>query len=373
MTIETLISHDYAYIFTDLRNNSVLGELPLQGVSYENALSSVGSCGGKIRLNEDTRKLNVKSMTTPGQVGLYILRDGNPVWGGIVWKRTYDGDNRELTLACKTFESYYYHRFQRFTRFFGGVDQLDIARWLVSTSNNSSSTLGITVSTNMSGRIRDRTMFDYEFKTVGQELEQLSNLIDGFDWNVEVTKDANGVMLRKLVFSYPFAGAPRENTQLTFEYPGAITSFNLSEDAENSGNSVWAIGAGEGTEQVTANSQDPGQIRNGWPLIETSRSYKSVLSPITLQDHVNKDISRLRTPVTVFEVKVNPNKNPVLGQYRLGDWARFIIEDPFLTPAFDSYARITGINVSVDGSSGLEEVSLVLGGDEVRTEEDETY
>jgi len=132
---------------------------------------------------------------------------------------------------------------------------------------------------------------------------------------------------------------------------------------------LWALGIGEGTESVNAVSDDEDQLSAGWPMLELTKSYKSVVSPTTLRQHSDADLERLRTPVTVFEIEVNPDIDPTYGTYDLGDWARFRIEDLFLDPAFDKFARITEIHVTVDDSTGLETISLTLGGNEVSTEE----
>ncbi len=68
---------------------------------------------------------------------------------------------------------------------------------------------------------------------------------------------------------------------------------------------------------------------------------------------------------------VNAQAEPALGSYTVGDWARFRLEDEFITPAIDQYARITGITVTVDDSTGLESVKIVLGGEEVSSDEEE--
>lgn len=366
---EELESHIYTYLFTDLRTNRVLAELPLQNVNYENKLSDIGDASASLKINAETSRLGVRSATMPGKTGLYILRDGQPVWGGIVWKRTYNKNSRTVNFACKTFESYFEHRFNDKTKYWANEDQLEIARWLVE-NNGSAQALLIDVSDAVSTRFRERAMFYYEFKTTGNELFDLSNLIDGFDLNVVLFTDTDGSIGRKLEFWYPYAGVAKQNTTLLFDYPGVIKDFTITEDAEGGANQVYAIGAGEGTEQVVTLSQDSDEINAGWPLLQTSRAYKSVVKPSTLQQHSDADLARLNIPVTVLEVDVQPNQDPVLGSYGLGDWARVRIEDDYLTPSVDMYARITSIKVGVDTSTGIESVSLVMGGNEMRVEDE---
>lgn len=304
MTIETfafnegfqeLESHIYTYWFTDLRSNKVIAELPMQNINYENKLSAIGDASGTIKINPETSRLNILSATAPGKTGMYILRDGQPVWGGIVWKRNYSTSGRSVNITAKTFESYFDHRFQAQTKYWANEDQLNIARWLLE-NNGSAAAINIEVSNAVSTRFRERAMFYYEFKTTGNELFDLSNLIDGFDLNVSLYLAPDGSIGRRFDFYYPYAGVAKQNTTLLFDYPGAIKDFTLSEDAESGGNEIWAIGAGEGTEQVTTVSRDEDELAAGWPKLQASRAYKSVVRPSTLQQHSDADLARLNIP-----------------------------------------------------------------------------
>lgn len=360
--------HNYAYFVTDLRNNDVLAELPLQNVAYDVKLSSIGEFSGDIIVNQETSVYDLRTTTFPGRTGLYVVRDGEPVWGGMIWKRRYDGDNRKLTLLASTFESYLGHRLQLVDQIFTNTDQLDIARWLLS-NNDILDALQATVSTKTSPRRRDRTFNGFEFKEVLDELTRLGNLIDGFDWNVEIYREpATGEILRRFEFYYEARGIPADQSTLAFEFPGSIRSFTLSEDANAGANVVYAIGIGEGVDQLEAEAVVADQILANYPKLETSRSYKSVSVPATLQSHAESDRDRLSSPITIFEVTVSANEEPELGSYAIGDWARFRIEDGFVTPMIDQFARITGIKVDIDNGSGLEQVTLTLGGEEVTTE-----
>jgi hypothetical protein len=364
-----LENHIYTYLVTDLRNNTVLAEVPLQNVNYENKLSGVGDASGSVKINADTRQLKIRSTVLPGKTGLYILRDGKPVWGGIVWKQTYSPGSRTVNIAAKTFESYFDHRFQNQTKYWANEDQLNIARWLVQ-NNGSAAAILMDVSSATSTRYRERAMFYYEFKTTGNEFSDLANLIDGFDYNVVIGKDNTGALTRKLEFWYPEAGVSRQDTTLLFDYPGVVRDFTLDEDAEGGGNMVYAIGAGEGTEQVSTVSTDNDELSAGWPPLQTSRSYKTVVKPSTLKEHSDADLERLNIPMTVLSLEVRSNQDPVYGSYGLGDWARIRLEDDYLDPAVDMYARITAIKVSVDTKSGIENISITLGGKEMRVEDE---
>jgi hypothetical protein len=367
--IDEETQRQYDYYVTDLRTNEVIAELPFQNVTYSTVLSGVGEFTGNILINPDTVAYSIRQNTTPGRTGLYVLRDGQPVWGGIIWKRQYSSSARQVTCVASTFESYLGRRLQPLTNKFEDTDQLDIARWLLQTEGLASDILA-TVSTATSPRKRERQFNAWEHKEVLDEMTRLGNLIDGFDWNVVVSRHpASQEITRHFEFFYPKRGIAADQSTLMFEYPGSIRDFQLNEDAIEGANEVTALGAGEGLDQKTATAVDAEQVAAGLPKLQETRAYSSVTLDETLQAPAERE--RLRAPVTVFEVTVDARTEPVLGSYNVGDWARFRMEDEFVTPALDQYARITAISVSVDRGSGLEEVTLTLGGDEVSSDEEE--
>lgn len=100
----------YRYITTNLRTDEVLAEIPFQGVSYGRTLKSSGSFTGNIPVIAQTESMNLFESTTPGKTALYVLRDGECVWGGIVWDNRYDGSAKTLTVSASEFPSYFNRR-----------------------------------------------------------------------------------------------------------------------------------------------------------------------------------------------------------------------------------------------------------------------
>src|SRR5690606_6700404 len=173
---------EYRYLISDLRNNEIIGDLPLKNVSYQNKLSDVGEFSGEIQINEDTKLFKTREKVKPGRTCLYVLRNGVPVWGGIIWKTRYSGRARVLEIGASTFESYLYRRFQQNNLKFTNTEQFQIAMSII---GNAFTDVGVIAHIpTVSGIKRDRQLYRYEFKTIGEELEQLGDLINGFDWNV---------------------------------------------------------------------------------------------------------------------------------------------------------------------------------------------
>ena len=103
-------SAEYRYITTDLLTNSVLAEIPFKGVTYERALKAAGKFSGNIAVTDQTESMDLYNSTMPGKTGLYVLRDGVCVWGGIIWDRSYNVISRTMSVSADEFTSYLYHR-----------------------------------------------------------------------------------------------------------------------------------------------------------------------------------------------------------------------------------------------------------------------
>lgn len=101
---------EYRYFLTDLLSNNIISEVPFKGVSYERANRRAGTFSGEIPFVEATKGLDLYEATMPGRTGVYVMRNGVCVWGGIIWSREYSVKERTLSVEGAEFLSYLYHR-----------------------------------------------------------------------------------------------------------------------------------------------------------------------------------------------------------------------------------------------------------------------
>ena len=101
---------EYRYFLTDLLSNRVLAEIPFKGVSFGRSIKAAGSFSGSIPVIPETASMDIYSSTMPGKTGLYVVRDQQCVWGGIIWSRSYNVVERMLSVNASEFTSYFYHR-----------------------------------------------------------------------------------------------------------------------------------------------------------------------------------------------------------------------------------------------------------------------
>jgi hypothetical protein len=100
----------YRYFVADLLTNQILAEIPFTGVSYQRAIKGAGSFEGTIAVVPENDHLSLYENTLPGRTCIYVLRDGECVWGGIIWTRDYDINNKVLSVSGSEFTSYFHHR-----------------------------------------------------------------------------------------------------------------------------------------------------------------------------------------------------------------------------------------------------------------------
>lgn len=110
LTTQQTLSANYRYFVCDLITNELLAEIPLSGVSYGRSIREAGSFTGDIPVSPETYNLSLYENTVPGKTALYIVRNNQCVWGGIIWSRSYDIKNKVLNISGNEFPSYLYHR-----------------------------------------------------------------------------------------------------------------------------------------------------------------------------------------------------------------------------------------------------------------------
>jgi len=100
----------YRYFTTDLLTQDVLAEIPFKGVSFERAIRTAGTFTGTIPAIQTTNGLDLYENTMPGRCGLYVMRNDDCVWGGIVWSRSYKAADFSLAVTAVEFTKYLQHR-----------------------------------------------------------------------------------------------------------------------------------------------------------------------------------------------------------------------------------------------------------------------
>lgn len=368
---------DYRVISLDLRTGQRVAELEMAELRYGHRLNDIGTVEGVVKLPSPrtpggrARAAVLNDAVEQYRRHLIVERDGVVVGDGIVVLNPYDDATQ--TRAIKASSTWWYFRNRHITRrlFYGQVDQLDMARNLIAVAQETPpGNIGVTYDTTTSGRLRDRTFEGYELKEVGEAVEQLAAVEDGFDFAIDCSWDpVTGGLVKRLNLGYPRRGRRYTETGHVFEVGRNVVSFEWPASGVATANQVIATGVGEGESMLRATATDAYQLTAladggpGYPLLQAVLSDKDISRLSTLQGKATARLHARRKPVVLPTVKVRADRDPVLGSYITGDSCRFIIPpnvSPLHPDGLDTYYRIVGYDVTVSNEGG-EEVDLILG------------
>jgi hypothetical protein len=354
----------YRYLFADLLTNDIIGELPLTGVSFNQQLNQAGTLTGRLLLSGlSGYEFNVDASTIPGRCVIYVDRDAEIVWGGIIWFREYNSGEQKLTLSAREFESYFERRRITADVVFTSVDQLTVAQSLFNTAQAApNGNIGVIVPTNTSGVLVTRTYYGYELKQVYGAVQDLSRALDGFDFLINCSY-SGGEIIKTLELGFPRIGTVYDVSDpfaVVFNFPaGNVVEYVYPEDGSIAANTIYGLGAGSNEGKLLATASDATKFTDGWALLEDQANYSDVTDSTLLTELTQGQVEALSYPPTTIKMVVPAFVDPVYGSYSIGDDARLIITDSRFPTGLDEVYRIVGLNIQ-PGEDGPERVTITL-------------
>lgn len=335
---------DYRVLFRDVLSGVIHGELPAEKFSYTNTLNAPGSAAITIALDPGVRHVTAHSVVPGAATAIYIERAGRFVWSGLLWDMVPDYAAETLELQCEGWLSYFRLRHYHATRRFTAVDQAAIARELLqhAATYGTGSNLGmVRYGTELHGVPRDRTYKQSERKSIGEAVEQLATVIDGFDF--AFTSEWDGLDLwTTFRTSYPAMGRYRE---ITLEQGRNCDIPAATVGGKSVITHAFAIGSGDGADQVSASA---GTASGVFPRLEAVESFSDVKEYPTLKAKADRRVLLGRSPIVLPSIVLYPD-SVGLDEFDLGDALR-VVGGYGLVP-IDGVYRLTEVSVSVDESS----------------------
>ena len=368
----------YRVIARDLRTQTRIAEIPLAGLSYGSILNGAGELSGTLFLppGDSTYDKTLAAIFNDAvdevRRELIVERDGVVVWTGVVWASPYQDDNQTRSVRAAETWSYFRRRIIGTRRVYAQADQLTIARQLmVDAQAVTGGNINVTIGSETSGVLRDRKYEAWEYKQLGEAIEQLAAVINGFDFAIDATWASNGDLTKTFRLSYPRRGRSQDQTGLMFEVGRNVISWDWPTDGTRYANRVHNIGAGEAEAMLRVTVSEESQLDSvasggpGYPLIEKVVSHTDVSQLSTLTAQARDELLTSAREVVLPSVTIRADVEPFFGSYITGDSCRFVCQ-PGLSPRFpdgiDTLRRIVGWSVKVDDNGG-EEVQLTLGDD----------
>lgn len=192
----------------------------------------------------------------------------------------------------------------------------------------------------------NKTYRGYELRSVGEELEEYSDTLDGFEYRIDCAYDSlTDSFTRTFVFipidfpNPPAAGQVSPPSrfgadELVFQFPGNITDISVKESAENAATRFFVVGnipdLGDDISQPYAAAAATDLLDAGWPLLDQEEEKNDISDEEELYNHAQRYLNEFRPPVADVSVTVNGSLDPVIGTYAPGDWCSIIADDEFI-------------------------------------------
>ncbi|RMB83641.1 hypothetical protein [Streptomyces shenzhenensis] len=357
----------YRVLFCDLRSDQLLDALPLTGVSLDDYIGKTGRLTGTVPIPNRALAERARRAIVPGRTAVWVERGREIWWGGILWTLALASDSRGFLSAqiqCGGWESYLYRRLLYDTQTAEQVDQFDIVRGLVDyVQSTPGGNIGITYDGRPSGVARDRTFLRYDLPWIGELIDQLAAVEDGFEWRIASHRDAAGRRVKELVLGHPIIRAG--SADIVLDHPGPIITYTWPSDASGLANGWQSRGATVNTNQAADSYPIMSErlvadddMAAGWPRLDGSSDYSTVEEQPTLDGHARADWTAARRPAQIPEVEVllGDNVAPAL----LGATVRIRIRDLWHPTGLDARYRVVGMSISPPERGRPETAKLYL-------------
>lgn len=362
------VAPPYRVIICDLRSDQLLDILPVTGLSFDDYIGKTGVCSGTIEVTDSRVAARMRLNFVPARTAVYVLRGADIWWGGVMWTRTVSVDGRgfaRVQFQASTFESYFDKRKIFDTQTFTGEDQLEIVRKLLDyAQGQNGGDIGIVYDPHYSGVGRDRTYRSYDLQNIREQIDLLSNVENGFEWRMRAYSDATGRRVRHLQLGYPKIVTSR--TDIMLSSPGQILSYSLPEDGTTMANYWQSRGAStnqdaseESVPLMSTRYFWPQDLDAGWPRLDGSSDYSTVIEKPTIDAHAQADIKRYRKPIVIPDIEVLLDGRTITPAL-IGTTARIRIKDIWYHEGVTLRFRIIGFKVQPPERGRPETAKLFL-------------
>ncbi len=350
------MSASYRVLFQDVLSGYVHGELPVESITYTNTRNAPGSASLTVELRPGVSRVNPQSLVAGAATAVYVERNGRFTWSGLYWDGDVDYAAGTLTMHCEGWLSYFRLRGVHTTKQYVQWDQADIARDLLrhAETYGPGSRLGmIRYGTELTGVKRDRTYKESDHKSIGEAVEQLADVIDGFDFSFDAewsgpAEDELAVWFR---VRYPATGR-RRDVVLEDGVNCDVTSARLG--GKSVRNFAVVTGAGDGPEQLWATSSRPSTL---YPRLEAVVSASDVKEHATLKAKADNITRTQAAPILLPTIEVYPDAALGLSALSVGDVVS-VVGGYGLVPVAGEW-MVTEVGASVD-TAGAETISVTV-------------
>lgn len=330
---------EYTMIATT-RTGEFIAEIPfdnLQGEFFYNKQDEI-----RFTIHEEVLNSLDKDKFYPAKTEIVLLRNGKPIFCGPLWTINYSESNNKAGCVANDLSSYFDNRIvvsDTYEGSYGDMAWEIIADTQALTMGNLGVTRGLEVGPGAPSGVLGVKAGTY----VTEVLTDLSELEDGFDWNI----GPDGVYNQY----YPRLQVP---SSVVFEFGGVVKSYAITYDGKYTGNSVVTRGKNDAMSTTAINSTS----RSMYGLQEYVGSNTS-LTTMDQLDSYNAELLNLRQwprkHVTI--VLAQGSVSPFDDDFEFGHVIRTVINDGY--NQIDQPMRCQGYQLSI-GPQGEETLVVYM-------------
>lgn len=290
---------------------------------------------------------------------LDVLRDEQPVFSGPVMIPDGDGIAGYVSITAASAPIWLTRRFVLRDLEHVQVEQADILMGLVAyaqdeTEKGPHADFRLVVDAPVTGVLRDRTYLGAERPQIADLVQQLGEVQDGFDLTLDLVRTGTSV-LRILTAHYPLAGVDSDVPLILGH--GGLTSLSVKRPGDQLATRIYAVGNGEGSDQVTATAQAATELEERYGVHELPLSVTDVKEQTALQAHADGMLVVRQPPLLVVGASYRVTDSTPYGMCDLGDRVHVQADRGWLQ--LDERLRVIAEKVTV-GPNGAETIELTF-------------
>jgi hypothetical protein len=267
--------------------------------------------------------------TAPGRSLLVAVDTATdtPIWAGAVLTR--DGGSTEtVQLGAATLELYLDRRYPG-TQTLIGTDQAAVITALVTPALTSGPP--IILDAPSTGTTMTYLTDNGDDKTILSCLKEIMALEGGPEWTIDTVWNASHSGFQFPLRVRPAIGTQASTPEGTFDFPGCVDSYTLSESYEDGKGAtvVIARGEGEGSSRLTSTAHTAtALVAGGWPLWEYRYTPATGLTdPDQLESHAAQTLALMQQGAQVWAIEAVASRAPRLNwDWFLGDTLRLAVD-----------------------------------------------
>lgn len=312
--------------------------LPYASFDFEEKLNEVGQ--GSLSLN--VREVGISDVW-PHTTSLAFLRTAGPgatpsapqcEFIGLV-EEINPSSSGTLSIGFKSIEQYLLYRMLHGDTTFTGISQTEIAAALVTLAASQGIPLvGVAAASSI---LRDRTYSATDWKKIGEAIQQLTEVIDGPDYELIHTQMTSGAWMTQMRFADEISNCPPDSESFTpppLNVRRGVIGYDLAVNGSDHANRVIGIGS---TADLVYDADE--STLSIYPLFERSESYTDVTLINTVQDAAQGSVLQSRHPTAIPSVTLAGLD--VIAPQKVGNYVRLTMSHGAIQ--YDGVARIVGI------------------------------